>query len=126
MLSRERLLKIRVRGLWSTATSRLGEPRMNFRHWFNPYVRASASPSTGAYLLSAGFVNRKPASTRRQCPLPQFGDHVFVSCCFGHSQYFCVSVNPTPTFDQSVLKHVTRSCPQRHLGDAQSLAVAVN
>lgn len=61
---------------------------------------ATASPSLGAYLDSAGWVNLLPTSVIFQPDVQES------ESCPGHVQCFRNSQNPMPVFDQSLAKQV--------------------
>ena len=89
-----------TRGLWSVTTSRSLHPKVKYRVCSNAHAIASASPSTGAYLDSAGFRKRDPASVIFQPSSQQLGVEVEQSQCFWDKKY------PMPVLDQSGRKHV--------------------
>ena len=88
-------------GLWSTATIKFAHPSTKYLALSKAWTTASASPSTGAYRDSAGFVNRLPTSAIFQ-PDGQQNGFMIVQV-----QYFWKSQNPIPDLDQSVARHVT-------------------
>ena len=58
--SRERSLNNLKRGLWSTAIIRFSQSRVKYRALSRASTTARASPSTGAYRVSAAWVKRLP------------------------------------------------------------------
>ena len=94
--------RICTSGLWSVATMSCEQPSMKYRVWCRAYATANASPSTGAYRLSAGVVNLLPTKHNFHPLLQQDGD----SCL--QAQYFCLRTKPMPSLDQSVARHVGR------------------
>ena len=100
MSLRLRLLKIPRRGLWSTATNKLSHPNVYILECSKAQARARASPSVGEYLDSADFVNREPANISFHPSLQQTGESIV------HLQYFCNSTYPSPSWLQSVWRHV--------------------
>ena len=58
--SRERSLNNLRRGFWSTAIIRCSQPRVKYRALSRASTTARASPSTGAYRVSAAWVKRLP------------------------------------------------------------------
>ena len=95
-----RSLNILSSGLWSTAMVRSGHPRTKNLALSRPYTTARPSPSMGAYLDSAEFVNRLPTkvichpSLQQKRVVPE------------HLQCFWNSQKPMPDLHQSVAKHV--------------------
>ena len=87
------------RGLWSTATMRLEQPRTKFQC----SATARASPSMGAYLDSAACVNLDPMRVTFH---PSWQQNISWD---GHWQCFWNSQYPTPSLLQSVARHVGRS-----------------
>ena len=100
MSSRLRSPKIRVSGLWSTATMRSAHPRTKCLALCSASARARDSPSTALYLDSAAWVNLLPTMA------------IFHPCwqqnnlSFGHWQCFWNNQYPIPSLDQSVARHV--------------------
>lgn len=92
--------KIRSSGLWSTATVRSWQPKTKCLDFSRASATASASPSMGAYLDSAGWVNRLPTRVTLQPSLQQNRS------LDGHAQCFWNNQKPMPSFDQSVARHV--------------------
>ena len=72
-------------GLWSVTTMRLEQPMTNIRHFYNAHTIAGASPSIGAYLLSASIQNLLPANIR--C-------HPSGQQTVAHEQYFVTEGSP--------------------------------
>ena len=66
MASNERSPNILRRGLWSTATMRLWQPKTKNLVLSNASATAKASPSIGAYRDSAAWVKRLPTKVTRQ------------------------------------------------------------
>ena len=71
------------RGRWSVTTVNFGHPKTNMRHFSRASATAKASPSIGAYLLSASVVNREPKNVSFQPSLQQTGPLLT-----SHPQYF--------------------------------------
>ena len=89
-------LKIPRRGLWSVTIVSLGQPRTKRRARCKVQQTARASPSVGAYRLSAVLVNREPAKTSFQPSAQQLG-----ILEIGQEQCFWRSKKPIPTLLQS-------------------------
>ena len=100
MSARDLSPKIQSSGLWSTATTRLVHPSTKCLAFSRASATASASPSTGAYLLSAAWVNRLPTRVMRH-PVGQQN-----KSWEGHWQCFWNNQYPIPVFDQSVARQV--------------------
>ena len=91
------------RGLWSTATTRLEQPRTKCRALSSASATARASPSMGAYLDSAACVNLDPTRVTFH---PSWQQNISWD---GHWQCFWNSQYPIPSLLQSVARHVGRS-----------------
>jgi hypothetical protein len=89
-----------TRGLWSVMMSRSLQPRVKYFVCSRPQATTKASPSTGAYLCSAGDRKRDPASVTCHPPSQHTGTSA------GQVQCFCNKKNPTPWHDQSGRKQV--------------------
>ena len=110
MEPRSRLLKIPNSGLWSVTTNNLGHPRVYICAVFSAQATARASPSVGAYPLSALLVKREPAYTSFHPVLQHNSDEI----CddgdgSGQLQCFCNRRKPIPCLLQSHWRHV--QCP---------------
>ena len=90
-------------GRWSTATMRSLQPRTKWRALSKESATARASPSTGEYLDSAGWVKREPTRVTRQPSRQQKISREGQWQCFWNNQY------PIPSLLQSVTRQVGRS-----------------
>ena len=92
---------IATRGWWSVVTMRDGQPRINILHFSKLQAIAVASPSIGAYRLSAGVQKRLPANTNFQAS----GQHTG-AFLVSHWQYCWSRRNPMPVWLQSGARQV--------------------
>ena len=74
------------------------------RHLFNAHAIAAASPSIGAYLVSASLQNLDPAKTSFHPSGQQTG-----ALSIEQEQYFCNKRKPIPCLLQSGARQVTLS-----------------
>ena len=93
-----------VSGWWSVVTMRSWQPATNILHSWSAHAIATASPSIGAYLLSAGVQNRLPANTRCHPSEQQVG-----TLSLAQEQYFWRSKKPMPSLLQSGARQVVLS-----------------
>ena len=100
MPSRDLSLNVFTRGLWSTATVRFGQPKTKWRAFSRASTGARASPSIGAYRVSAPEVNRLPTRVVFHPVLQQKGRDDWHSQCFWNNQ------NPMPSLLQSLTRQV--------------------
>ena len=83
-------------GSWSVTTMRLEQPMTNKRHFCNAHAIATASPSIGAYLISASIQNLLPANIRCHPSRQQTG-----ALLVAHEQCFCNRKKSIPSLLQS-------------------------
>ena len=102
MSSKDRSPKSFKRGLWSTAMTRSLQPSTKWRALSRASATASASPSMGAYLDSAGWVKRDPTRVTFH---PSWQQKISRD---GHWQCFWNSQYPIPSLLQSVARQVRR------------------
>ena len=94
--------RIFVRGLWSVTTRRSSHPSVKYLVCSRPQATAKASPSIGAYRVSASWRKREPASVIFQPVWQQLGNFEEQRQCCQRRKY------PVPFLDQSGRKHVLR------------------
>ena len=95
---------IPVCGWWSVTTIICRQPMTNIRHFSSARAIAAASPSIGAYRLSASVQNLLPANTMYHPSEQHTGVFFFLA---GHVQYFCNNRKPMPSLLQSRARQVT-------------------
>ena len=91
------------RDSWSVTTMRLGQPMTNIRHFSKAHAIVAASPSIGAYLVSASIQNLLPANIRCHPSGQQTGALSVV-----HEQCFCNRRMPIPSLLQSGVRQMMR------------------